>query len=222
MKGLFQASAEFGEGYLGSAWSGLFVPVQQVTDLYDSYKEFMTGEPAIVRDSSAEPLAGATKRRFPEGGSNMPEVELATRGAPPVREKPLLRQGLGLTVKSAKNPAEETFDRLQFTRGDILPTTGVKAWDAAVAHEMGPVVEDVTSKYVQSPAFLRLSDNIQEGYLREHLRQIAAAARKVAARKHPKLAAEAAEKRLPKWKRRAIKDLNRQAEERQKRLEANQ
>ena len=222
MKEMLSAVEGGAEGYLGSAWSGLFVPFQQVTDVYDSYKEFTTGQQAVVRDTSAEPLAGAAKRRFPEGAANLPEVELATREAPPVREMPWLRQLAGMTVKSKKNPAEETFDRLQFTRSDILPTTGIDEWDRAVAKEMGPLVEKATSDYVQQPGFLRLDLDLQEGYLRKHLKDVAAAARRVAQAKHPELWQQVRLKGLPAWKKRTLKKITRKAGERQERLEAGQ
>lgn len=220
MKEMLSAIEGGAEGYLGSAWSGLFVPFQQVTDAYDSYKEYTTGQQSVVRDTSSEPLAGSTKRRFPEGAANLPEVELPTRAAPPVREKPWLRQLAGMTVKSKKNPAEETFDRLQFSRSDILPTTGVGEWDTAVAKEMGPLVEKVTSDYVQQPGFLRLDDELQEGYLRKHLQDISAAARRVAKAKHPELWQKVQVKGLPAWKKRTLKKITRKATERQNRLEA--
>jgi hypothetical protein len=222
LKEVFSQLEQFGEGYLGEAWSGMFVPFQQITDVYDSYKEFTTGEQAAVRDTGAEPLAGSAKRRFPEGAANLPEVELATREAPPVREKPWLRQLAGMTVKSKKNPAEQTFDRLQFSRSDILPTTGVDEWDRAVAKEMGPLVEQATSDYVQQPGFLRLDDNLQEGYLRNHLRDVASAARRVAKAKHPELWQKVQLKGLPAWKKRTLKKITRKATERQERLEAGQ
>jgi len=127
-----------------------------------------------------------------------------------------------MTVKSKKNPAEEMFDRLQFKRGDILQSSGVDDWDRAVAKEMGPLVEKVTSDYVQQPGFQRLSRNLQEGYLKNHLKELAAAARKVAAAKHPELYQEYQVKGLPGWKRRELKAITQRATERQERLEAGQ
>ena len=221
-KAIFKELGELGEGYVGSTWSGVAVPMQQLTDMYDTYREYMTGEKSVVRDTSADPLAGPMKRRIPEGASNLPEVELATRAAPPVREHPWMRQVFGQTVKSERNPAEKMFSRLDFGLGDILPSSGVDAWDNAVKHEMGPLVEKLTSAYVQQPWFLNLDRDLQEGYLKEHLEPIREAARRVAAAKHPDLWEEAQIKGLPGWKKRTLKKLTRQATERQKRLEAGQ
>ena len=221
-KAIFKELGELGEGYVGSTWSGVAVPMQQLTDMYDTYREYMTGEKSVVRDTSADPLAGPMKRRIPEGASNLPEVELATRAAPPVREDPWMRQVFGQTVKSERNPAEKMFSRLDFGLGDILTSSGVDAWDNAVKHEMGPLVEKLTSAYVQQPWFLNLDRDLQEGYLKEHLEPIREAARRVAAAKHPDLWEEAQIKGLPGWKKRTLKKLTRQATERQKRLEAGQ
>ncbi len=218
MQAAFAAIGEATEGYLGATWSGMLVPAQQVTDLYDSYKEFTTGEKSVVKDTSEEDFAGPMKRRLPGAAETLPEVELATREAPPVREKPWMRQLFGMTVKSAKNPAEKVFDEIGYTKSDILPSTGVEAWDRAVAREMGPMVERQVSQLAENDNFKAMSSNQKDIILEPVLNKIRKAARRQAGKRHPELYREYRKSIFPKNKAREINRLQRAAQERVERM----
>ena len=207
--------------YTGSAWSGLFVPFQQLKDISAHFSE----SEATLRDTSGDPLAGATKRRIPFAAGNMPEVESMTEAAPPRNLYPLTRQATGLTWKAAKNPAKQEFDRLGFTQSDIYQSSGDDQWDRAMKHEIGPLVEDQISRLVSSPGYAGIEDRVlRKGVLKKAMAKLREQARVKAAVKNPEAFARSREQRQSEPVRR-LRALSRDAraqqrQDRMRRLEA--
>jgi hypothetical protein len=119
--------------YVGNVLSGFATPFQMLKDVT---AQFILEE-AHVRDTSQSPLLGPTLTRIPFAAEGLPVAASPTRARGYERREPLLRQFLGLTVRDTANVAEDELVRLGFRRKDVLPTSGDKEFDEAIAKRMG-------------------------------------------------------------------------------------
>ena len=168
-------------------------PLQGVNDLIGQIDE----DHRIVRNRDMEPFFGSLKERIPGLRTTLPPAQSPTAAGPLMREETGLRQLTGVTVGKEKNPAERELDRLLFTRGEILPSTGNTEADNLIAKYLGPLVESSLSRYVQTSSYQALSDTKKSARLRERLIELRAQARDRAKGNNPKLFAQVAKERKP-------------------------
>jgi hypothetical protein len=187
---LKSALVQGGSEYLGAAWGGMFVPFQQLRDLASSFDEMLGTDNRTLRDTSEAPLAGAIARKIPYADETLPEVQLPTRRAAPRTEGGLLRQLTGMTMRGPKNAAEKEFDRLAFTRSNILPGSGNKKWDALRAKHMGPIVEDEIAPLVASAEYQKRTNDEKTDLLQRWLKSARAMATAKASEENQELAIE--------------------------------
>ncbi len=166
--------------YLGAAWSGMFVPFQQLRDIAANFDEMTGMDNQTIRDTADAPFAGALARKLPGADENLPPVELPTREAAPRSIGGNWRQGLGLTMRDPKNPAEREFDRLGFSRSNILQSSGDHKWDQLNAKHMGPLVEKHISPFVQSERYQRASNEEKFVALEQRMARVRAIAKRKA------------------------------------------
>jgi len=204
-----QAQAEaFGRGvagYAGAAWSGMLVPFQQLNDAFASFDQAMGGDPRAVKDANADPMFGQFRTKLAAFGAaeGLPDRELPTRAAPPVNLAPGARQLTGATIRGPKNAAEKELDRLQFSRGEILPGSGNDAWDRIVTKHMGPAFERYVVPRVSSGRYQRANDAAKSQLMRGYLKRARDVARRKARREDRALGREVDEMRRPRRERRA-------------------
>jgi hypothetical protein len=187
----FRRLGKAGAEYLGAAWSGILQPMTQIRDIFAQFDESQQ----TLRDQGAEALSGPFKAKVPYAGENLPEVELATREAPPKSIAPLARQLAGVTARSPKNPAERELDRMGFTKSNLVPSSGNDDWDRLVSKHMGPLMESQIVPILQSPAYKGATPEAKEVFMEAQLKKIRAVAKKQAAIESPELFQEYREKR---------------------------
>ena len=153
----------------GEIISGLLVPLRTLTDLYAEYDP----EFAVTRERREEPLLGPAKAQFGVGEP----LYRPTRAAPERREATGLRQTTGLTVVSEKNALERELDRFQFTRQEILPSTGVPEADNLLAKHMGQLAEERIVPQIGQPFYTEMRPGAQQDWLRRRLGTIRSLAR---------------------------------------------
>ena len=127
----------------------------------------------------------------------LPEAVSPSRAAPFQRQAPLLRQTTGLTHGMEKNPAEREMDRLQFSRREILPSTGLPEADILIARRLGPMVEEHLSRVVVSPRYQRMSDAQRSEELREQLIRLRGRARQQAQQDDRAVFRDLRQRRIP-------------------------
>ncbi len=156
------------KGIAGEVLSGFLVPVQQLRDVFADLDKWLgSGQEAVLRDTRDARFLGPFATKIPGAARSFPEVESPTRAAPPRRVMPTVRQITGLGFNEPKNPAERELDRLGFTRGEILPSTGVPEADRLIAKHMGPLVEAAVVPLVQTPYYQEFSNEVKGGVLRD-------------------------------------------------------
>jgi hypothetical protein len=151
--------------YAGNILSGFAVPFQTIKDIVAQFDP----EERIMRETREDPLTGPIRTRIPFAGRSLPEAEFPTRAAAFERESPLLRQLTGIPLRQAPNAAEAELGRLGFTRREILPATGDIVFDRLMAKNLGPLVENVLGRVVQSPKYQAITNNFAKA---EVIRQI--------------------------------------------------
>jgi hypothetical protein len=155
-----RALTKYLQGAGGHLVAGLLTPLQQLTDIYSEFDP----EAQIVRNVKEQPFSGPIKSRFPStmvetmGGEVATEKASPTRAEPVIRESPGIRQATGITLGSAKNDFEKELDRLQIPYREILPSQGDARLDNIVAHQMGPIAEEVGGRLVNSSRYERLGE----------------------------------------------------------------
>jgi hypothetical protein len=164
--------SEFGSGekaldaiksFAGEAVGGLLTPLRQVEDVLAAFD----AQQQVVRNRRLEPFLGPIKANIPQlveqaGGTPPPPLGSPTHAGPIVRESPLLRQALGLSINAPKNPLEHELDRLGFERKEILPSTGSVEADHYIALAMGPLAQAQLVPFVTSPRY-RAADDARRG-----------------------------------------------------------
>lgn len=215
-----EALKEGAAGYMGAAWSGMFVPFQQLRDVAASFDESLGTDNRTVRDTRDSPFMGQLLRKLPYGDEHLPPVELPTRADAPKSEAGIYRQLTGATLRGPKNPVEKELDRMGFSRGEILPGTGNTKWDRMRAKHMGPIVERQIAPLVQSREYLRQDDEEKSLMLKEFIARARRAATARAGNEDPELASKmkfnSKSKRYKRW----YNKRSRQARERSERMES--
>ena len=177
---------KFFSQYVSNVLGGFLTPLRMFNDFIDQDQEFRAPVP------TGEFLTDTTNRlktSIPIVRNQFPELESPTREAAPGRPDkvtipfidleapgPLVRQLTGATVREEKNIAEREFDRLGFKRRDILPYSGNPVVDQARAQSMGPIVEEIISKIVQSEGYQSQDNAVKNLILRKSLVEIRSAA----------------------------------------------
>ena len=164
------------KSFAGNVLSGFLIPLQQVRDVFAEFDE----RDAVIRDTDGQPFLGPFRKRLPFAARGLPEVELPTRSAPPIRRQPLVRQLTGLGFRDPKNPAERELDRLGFRRGEILASTGNPELDRLAAKHMGPLVETELVALVEDERYKRLSNAGKAAVLSLALKELRGRARAAA------------------------------------------
>ena len=173
----------------GELLSGLLVPFRTLTDLYAQYDPDFQ----IVRESRSRPLLGPALGQFGQG-----EPLYSPTGREPVRrEAPALRQITGLTLRPEKNAAERELDRFQFSRQEILPSTGNPEADNLIAKHLGPLVENRLAPAVKGLKYRSRTDAEKMNLLRDALGDLREVAVKQAKKEKPDLFRQIRIERLP-------------------------
>ncbi|MDP3703717.1 MAG: hypothetical protein Q8R78_04960, partial [Candidatus Omnitrophota bacterium] len=169
--------------FAGEATAGLLTPLQQVTDLLAQFDENL----ATMRQRRGEPFLGPIKARIPGLAQTLPELVSPTREEPLQREAPLVRQLTGVSLQTARNPAETELERLGFQRPEILRSTGNVAADQEIARVMGPLVQQLVGPLVESRGYQGLTDRQKAVQLQSVLDRIKLLARRAAQAGRPEL-----------------------------------
>jgi len=187
--------------FAGQYAAGFLTPLRQIGDIMAQFDEQMR----IVRDVRQEPFLGPIKANIPGLAETLPEAEIPTRAGPLTRPAPGVKQVTGVRIIAPKNPAEAELDRLGFKRSDILPGTGDRKADRAIAKYMGPLVEQFLVPLIQSERYQNGDDDAREGFLRASLSLVRQVARAQAAREEPELFRALRIEGLPKWQQRQLR-----------------
>lgn len=214
-----QALEEGASGYMGAAWAGMLVPMQQLRDILSNFDEMLGTDNTTIRDTSESPFMGQILRKIPYGDEHLPPVELATRADAPRTAAPMHRWA-GLTWRDPKNPVEKELDRLGFTRSNILPGSGNKEWDKTIAKHMGPIVESQLPAFINSRQYQAMDNEGRYVLLEDAVARARRAATKMAQREKPELAGKMRFARQKKSLRRLAHKRQRQAQERSERMRA--
>ena len=132
---------------------------------------------------------------------------------------PMMRQFTGLTVRGPKNAGEKELDRMGFTRGNILPSTGNDQWDRTRAKHMGPLFERFINPFVESPQYQEMNDEERGVVMERLLSRVRRGATAMAAQEEPELYRETLGGRKSKRTQRLLARRRRDFEEQQARLE---
>ena len=160
------------ERFAGTVVSGVFTPLQTLTDFYGAIHE----DARIIRNTDMEPFFGPTKARLPGVQESLPPLYVPTRKGPLMTEEPLLKQLTGIRT-TKPTVAEQELDRLQFSRQEILSNTGVPQWDALMSQYTGATVEATIPGLINSATYKAQDDQVKALILREFLTKIRAAVR---------------------------------------------
>lgn len=154
----------------GELAAGFLTPLQQVQDVLGQFSEHVR----TIKDTRIEPFLGPLKAKIPGLSETLPFSARPTRAAPPMREMPLLRQTLGLTLSSEKNDLERELDRLQFQPSEIFHPSGEPLVDNRAKKLMGEAVESRLVPRIASDMYQAKSDAQRGEWLRERLADIRA------------------------------------------------
>lgn len=187
--------------YVSDVLGGFLTPVRMFNDFYDTKQKFRATVPEGEQDIpyvSFEDIGQELSRSIPGLQQQLPEMESPTREATPGRpetvripmtdiEVPgsIARQLTGITVTEPKNIVESEFDRLGLKRRDILPYTGEKAADEAMAKYMGPIVETIMTPVISSEKYKKYGNRMKRLVVDEVLKELRREARKSAMREDP-------------------------------------
>jgi hypothetical protein len=203
--------------YAGEVASTYLTPIRQFNDFVDSQGFFP--EEQKFRTTGEGTFGEIIQKNIPFLREQLPLAESPTRAAAPGRPKrvrlpgtdislpgPLARQIFGVPVIEPKNVVEKEFDRLGFSRRDIVPYTGDKQLDQIRYKYYGPVIEDKLTEVINSEEYQSLTNALKEGKLRKELAKIRSD--KIL---NMAIMYEGKEKsakyyfnRLPKWQKRAL------------------
>lgn len=178
----------------------LMTPLQTVRDMYAEFD----GEERKVRETRTDPATQKPLSAIPGVSQTLPELESPTRSAVPMRQEPMARQLLGMTVKQAKNPAEAALDRLGISFRSIAPRLGDPELERAINAELGPLVEQVIGTLVQSEGFKTMNNETQTFVVQRALAEVRSAAVKLAIAKNPEFALKIKNARMGRAKRRML------------------
>lgn len=205
VNGLLTGQGEAGQkvaGYAGQITRGFLTPLQQVNDVLDQFRIWQ-GEKVPRRESRGGFLP-PVQEAVPGWREQLPPLVSPTRGTPVWREDPILRQALGLSIKSAKTPLEAELDRLQFASKEILPHTPDPRWDNLVASYMGQRVSTRVTNLLTSPRYAFAPDETKGDMLRRALDEARAWAYDRARRDRPDIYEKVYQARIPRREREAI------------------
>lgn len=178
-------------------------PLQTVRDMYAEFD----AEERKMRETRTDPVIQKPLSAVPGVSQTLPELESPTRAATPIKQEPMARQLLGMTVKQAKNPAEAALDRLGFSFRQIAPRLGDPELERAVNAELGPLVEQVIGTLVQSEGFKSMNNETQTYVVNQALAKVRSAAVKMAIARNPELGLKIMESRMGRAKRRMLRSM---------------
>ncbi len=142
------------KGWAGETLAGYLTVFQQLRDAIS----VVDPSERVVRDTRSSPFQGPILARLPYVDQTLPPMARPTRAGPTERQAPLLRMLTGIDVGEPTNAAEDELTRLGFQRREILPPSGDTPYDIALTRHMGPLVEKVVGKVVQSPEYQGLTN----------------------------------------------------------------
>jgi hypothetical protein len=194
---------EIAKGFAGETLAGFLTPFQQLRDAISIFDK----EERIVRDTRSEPFLGPIKSRLPYVDRTSEPMAKPTRAGPTERQAPLLRMLTGINVAEPLNAAETELARLGFQRKEIIPPSGDIPYDIALTKKMGPLVEKVIGRIVESPNYQALSNKQKSFVLSRLLKAIRSSSLKQIKQEKPELAIRRMYERIPKRQRMMIEEM---------------
>ena len=177
--------------FIGQYFGGFSVPLRNFKASIETFgPEPASTEEAKYRDVRDRPLIDPFLANIPGASRTLPEAQSPTRAATPTNEFPGVRQWTGLSIRS-KNLVEQEIDRLGLEFRAVMPSSGIAAWDRAVAEKMGPEVENKMPLLVASESYDRSSKEIKRYIFRGTLGYLRREATQAAASEHPDLFVQA-------------------------------
>jgi len=146
--------------FVGQWLGGFTVPARSVEDIIGQWNK----EARTVRATREEPLLGPARQNIPGIAGRMKPAPRLTRKEPYKREATLMRQLTGLTKKT-KTKLEREMDRTR-VRG-VWPRTGDPKFDRLMTQGMGPIVENVLGRLVESQKYKQASDEDKKDLLQD-------------------------------------------------------
>lgn len=166
-KSALKMIADFAGQYLG----GFTTPLRSLKDIAGEY----IPEEAIVRSTRESPITAPAVSNVPFlSTQTLPEAPSITREEPLKREKTLLRQLTGLTVKT-KTELEKEIDRLGME--GLYPRTGDATLDRIITKRAGKYVEKYAGKLIQSKQYANADDDTKKFLLNTSIGNIKTAIR---------------------------------------------
>lgn len=155
--------------YLGS----FTVPGRTIKDIAGGLGADDETKVAFTREN---PVIGPAISNIPGTSGMLPASPKLTEGAVYEREKPILRQLTGITVKS-KTELEKEIDRLGIE--GIFPRTGDAKLDRLIIEKAGPIVGSVVvDRVLHSDAYSRADDDTKKFMLEKSIGEVRNQSRK--------------------------------------------
>jgi hypothetical protein len=166
---------------------GYLTPFRMFKDFVQEEQTYRT--PKVTGDFLTDTMSEIARNLpFAQESLGAPESYSPTRADPMRRVAPALRQITGVTATEAPNAAEKEFNRLGITRREIVGYSGDRNLDQLVNKYLGPLVEQVVGREVQTEGYKSLSNKGKRAYLdKVVMPKVRAEARRLAKEEDPML-----------------------------------
>ena len=166
--------------YIGELFGGALTPLRVVKDIQAAFDD----EAAIVRDTRQVEGEGGVQRGFDSFlnasfhknlpaffgiEKSLPALQSPTRSDYVRRQSPLLGQLLGLRFVERRTPVETELVRLGYENYEIMPSKGDKLVDSLIKRELAPLIEDVLSTVIATPAYEKSSEAEKKNMVKKQL-----------------------------------------------------
>ena len=166
--------------YIGELFGGALTPLRVVKDIQAAFDD----EAAIVRDTRQVEGEGGVQRGFDSflnasfhknlpaffgTEKSLPALQSPTRSDYVRRQSPLLGQLLGLRFVERRTPVETELVRLGYENYEIMPSKGDKLVDSLIKRELAPLIEDVLSTVIATPAYEKSSEAEKKNMVKKQL-----------------------------------------------------